>query len=111
MSGFPLLNGFASKEVIRGATNAAIPLWSGYEWMGYLQVLGSILTFICLIHAFYAIFMGRQREEFANVKEAPLHMLIPIVIMAGLCVVIGLFPDTVSGMLRFAADALLHMGR
>jgi|AGTN01.3.fsa_nt_gi Formate hydrogenlyase subunit 3/Multisubunit Na+/H+ antiporter, MnhD subunit len=110
MSGFPLLNGFASKEAIREATDAAAPLWSGYEWIGWLQVLGSILTFICLMHAFYIIFMGKPKPELAQVKEAPLYMLIPIMIMAGLCIVIGLFPGTVEGILRFAADCLLHMG-
>jgi formate hydrogenlyase subunit 3/multisubunit Na+/H+ antiporter MnhD subunit len=110
MSGLPLLNGYASKEAIHSATDAAIPLWSGYEWIGWLQVLGSILTFLCLIHAFYVIFMGKQKEEFAQVKEAPLYMLIPIVIMAGLCIVIGLFPGPFEDILRFAADALLHMG-
>jgi formate hydrogenlyase subunit 3/multisubunit Na+/H+ antiporter MnhD subunit len=110
MSGIPLLNGALSKEAIRDATDAAIPLWSGYEWIGWLQVLGSILTFICLIHAFYVIFMGKPKDEFVQVKEAPLYMLIPIVIMAGLCVVIGLFPGPFEDILRFAADALLHMG-
>jgi formate hydrogenlyase subunit 3/multisubunit Na+/H+ antiporter MnhD subunit len=110
MSGLPLLNGYASKEAIHSATDAAIPLWSGYEWIGWLQILGSILTFLCLIHAFYVIFMGKQKDEFAQVKEAPLYMLIPIVIMAGLCIVIGLFPGPFEDILRFAADALLHTG-
>jgi formate hydrogenlyase subunit 3/multisubunit Na+/H+ antiporter MnhD subunit len=110
MSGLPLLNGYASKEAIRSATDAAIPLWSGYEWIGWLQILGSILTLLCLMHAFYVIFMGKPKEEFARVKEAPLHMLIPIVIMAGLCIIIGLFPGSVESVLRFVADALLHMG-
>lgn len=110
MSGLPLLNGFASKEAIREATAAAIPLWSGYEWMGYLQILGSILTFICLIHAFYVIFMGKPMEGAEKVTDPPLYMLLPIVLMAALCIVIGLFPGTVSDILRFAADALLYMG-
>jgi formate hydrogenlyase subunit 3/multisubunit Na+/H+ antiporter MnhD subunit len=110
MSGLPLLNGAVSKEAIHSATDAAIPLWSGFEWIGWLQIVGSILTLICLLHAFYVIFMGRPKEEFAQVKEAPLYMLIPIVIMAGLCIVIGLFPGSVESILRFAADGLLHMG-
>jgi formate hydrogenlyase subunit 3/multisubunit Na+/H+ antiporter MnhD subunit len=110
MSGLPLLNGALSKEAIHSATDAAIPLWSGYEWIGWLQIVGSILTLICLVHAFYVIFMGKPKEEFAQVKEAPLYMLIPIVIMAGLCIVIGLFPGPFEDILRFAADGLLHMG-
>lgn len=110
MSGLPLLNGYASKEAVRTATVEAIPLWSGYEWMGYLQILGSILTFLCLIHAFYVIFMGKPMEGSEKITDPPLYMLLPIVLMAVLCVVIGLFPGTVESVLRFAADALLNMG-
>ncbi len=110
MSGFPLLNGFVSKEAIRSATDAAVPLWPGYEWMGWLQVLGSVLTFLCLVHAFYVIFMGKPKDEFAQVREAPIYMLLPIVIMTGLCVAFGLFPGLISDVIRFAADALLRLG-
>jgi formate hydrogenlyase subunit 3/multisubunit Na+/H+ antiporter MnhD subunit len=110
MSGLPLLNGFVSKEAIREATAQAGAVWWGYEWLGYLQVVGSILTFICLIHAFYVMFMGQPKEEFAGVSDPPLYMLIPILIMAALCVLLGLFPGLVSGMLELAAEALLHPG-
>ncbi len=72
--------------------------------------LGSILTFLCLIHAFYVIFMGKPMAGAEKVSDPPLYMLLPIVLMAALCIVIGLFPGTVSDVIQFAADSLLHMG-
>jgi formate hydrogenlyase subunit 3/multisubunit Na+/H+ antiporter MnhD subunit len=77
MSGIPLLNGAVSKEAIRDATTAAVPLWSGYEWIGWLQIAGSILTFVCLIHAFYVIFMGKPHAGACvtvSARKAPLSL-------------------------------------
>lgn len=111
MSGFPFLNGAVSKAPIHEATTEA-HLWVlyGIDVFGWAQYIGSVLTFICLIHAFYVIFMGKPKAEFAKVTDPPLYMLLPILIMAGLCVLIGIYPDLVSGVLQFAADALLHTG-
>ena len=109
MSGLPLLNGSASKEpsgTRQMQHTALVRLSSG---SASLQILGSILTFIYLIHAFYVIFMGKPKEDFAKVKEAPLYMLVPIVIIATLHRHRPV-PGLRRGHLRFAADALLHMG-
>jgi formate hydrogenlyase subunit 3/multisubunit Na+/H+ antiporter MnhD subunit len=38
-------------------------------------------------------------------------MLIPIVIMAALCILIGLFPGLVSGAMQSAASTLLGLTR
>lgn len=115
MSGVPLLNGFVSKELIyEGSAQAGYPvLFSAFGLdltiLGLVGWLTSILTFACLIHAFYVMFLGKPKEEFKDVKEPPLYMLLPILIMAGLCIVIGVYPDLVSGALEFAADALLAL--
>ena len=57
------------------------------------------------------IFLGKPKEELKDVKDPPLYMMIPILIMARLCIVIGLFPGLVSGALQFAATrAVWHHG-
>jgi formate hydrogenlyase subunit 3/multisubunit Na+/H+ antiporter MnhD subunit len=115
MSGVPFLNGFVSKELIyEGSAQAGFPVLfsvfgldlTAFAILGWIT---SFLTFACLIHAFYVMFLGKPREEFKDVRDPPIYMMLPIVIMAGLCIVIGIYPDLVSGALRFAADVLLGL--
>jgi formate hydrogenlyase subunit 3/multisubunit Na+/H+ antiporter MnhD subunit len=110
MSGLPLLNGAVSKAAIHEATTEASSLWWGYEWYGYAQYLGSILTFACLIHAFYVIFLGKPKPGFEKISDPPLYMLLPILILAALCIILGLCPWLLEDFLRFAAGSLLGSG-
>ncbi len=115
MSGVPFLNGFVSKELIyEGSVEAGYPVIFSVFGLNLtiVSILGwatSVLTFICLIHAFYVMFLGKPRDEFKAVKDPPVYMMLPILIMAGLCIVIGIYPDLLSGALRFAADTLLGL--
>lgn len=115
MSGVPFLNGFVSKELIyQGSIAAGLPVLFSVFGTGFtiISVLGwtvSALTFICLIHAFYVIFLGKPREEFKDVRDPPVYVMAPILIMAGLCVVIGLYPDLVSGALQYTAHTLFGL--
>jgi len=115
MSGVPFLNGFVSKELIyEGSVQAGYPVIFSilgqdltiFSIMGWVT---SLLTFTCLIHAFYVMFMGKPREEFKEAKDPPLFMMLPILIMAGLCIVLGIYPGLASGALEFAANALLGL--
>jgi formate hydrogenlyase subunit 3/multisubunit Na+/H+ antiporter MnhD subunit len=115
MSGVPFLNGFVSKELIyEGSVEAGYPVIFSVFGLNLtiFSILGwatSVLTFICLIHAFYVMFLGKPRAEFNTVKDPPVYMMLPILLMAGLCIVIGVYPDLLSGALRFAADTLLGL--
>jgi formate hydrogenlyase subunit 3/multisubunit Na+/H+ antiporter MnhD subunit len=112
MSGIPLLNGFVSKELIyEGSIQAGYPVLINIPGMnltifGIIGWITSLMTFICLIHAFYVIFLGKPKDELKDVKDPPLYMMIPILLMATLCIVIGLFPGLVSGALQYAAAVL-----
>ncbi len=95
ISGIPPLNGFASKWMIyqgiidfgKGA-EIANKLW--FIWLG-LAVLGSALTLASFIKFLGGIFLGRQREEFASLREVSPLMWIPIVILAVACIGLGVF--------------------
>ncbi len=115
MSGLPGLNGYVSKELIfEGSVQAGYPvifsiLGVKFTIFAILGWIVSALTFICLIHAFYVVFLGKPKEEFKFVKEPPIYMMVPILIMASLCVIIGLYPDLLSGALQFVAETLLRL--
>ena len=112
MSGIPLLNGYVSKELIyEGSVQAGFPVLINIPGMnltifGIIGWITSALTFICLIHAFYVIFLGKPKDGLKDVKDPPIYMMIPILLMATLCIVVGLFPGLVSGTLQFAAAVL-----
>jgi formate hydrogenlyase subunit 3/multisubunit Na+/H+ antiporter MnhD subunit len=104
MSGLPFLNGSVSKGVIHEAS-----LSTGYPVFATLSTIGSVLTFLCLIHAFYVMFMGKPKEEYKDVKDPPAYMMIPILILTGLCILLGIYPQLLSGVLEFSAEAMASL--
>ena len=114
ISGVPPFNGFASKWMIYqgiidfgNGAGLANKLWM--VWLG-LAVLGSALTLASFIKFIGGIFLSRRKPEFENVHEVPILMWIPLVVLALLCVVFGVFSTNlvvpklfmpVSGVFRF----------
>jgi formate hydrogenlyase subunit 3/multisubunit Na+/H+ antiporter MnhD subunit len=95
ISGIPPLNGFASKWMIYQGiidsgtgTGIANNLW--IIWLA-LAVLGSALTLASFIKFIGGVFLGRQKKEFEKVKEVPVLMWIPLVILALFCIGFGVF--------------------
>jgi multicomponent Na+:H+ antiporter subunit A len=95
ISGVPPLNGFASKWMIYqgiidfgAGTGIASKLW--VIWLG-LAVLGSALTLASFIKFIGGVFLSRRRAEFEKVREVPVLMWIPLVVLALFCVGFGVF--------------------
>jgi NADH:ubiquinone oxidoreductase subunit 5 (subunit L)/multisubunit Na+/H+ antiporter MnhA subunit len=85
ISGAPPLNGFYSKELIYDAA-------LGRNIVFYLAaVLGTFFTAASFLKLGHAAYLGRRSEENEHVKEAPPAMLVPIVVIAGACVLFGLY--------------------
>lgn len=95
ISGIPPFNGFASKWMIYQGIiefgegkGIAHQLW--ILWLG-LAILGSALTLASFIKFIGGIFLGRQREEYKNIKEVPALMWIPLAVLALICIAFGVF--------------------
>lgn len=98
ISGVPPFNGFASKWMIyqgiidMGAQEGiAGKLW--VVWLG-LAVLGSALTLASFIKFIGGIFLSRKKDSLENVREVPVMMWLPSVILALLCTGFGIFATT-----------------
>jgi formate hydrogenlyase subunit 3/multisubunit Na+/H+ antiporter MnhD subunit len=85
ISGVPPLNGFFSKELVYdGALERG--------WIFYAAALaGSFFTAASFLKLGHAAFLGKMSDENRNVKEAPLLMLVPMITIAFVCVLFGLF--------------------
>jgi formate hydrogenlyase subunit 3/multisubunit Na+/H+ antiporter MnhD subunit len=83
ISGVPPLNGFFSKELVYDGA-----LQRG--WIFYAAaLLGSALTAASFLKLGHAAFFGKQNDQTRNVKEAPWPMLVPMIVLAGLCITFG----------------------
>lgn len=83
ISGVPPFNGFFSKELVYdGALERGLVFYLA-------AVIGSFFTAASFLKLGHAAFLGKLREENRNVKEVPWPMLVPMIIIAGGCIVFG----------------------
>jgi len=103
ISGLPPLNGFASKFSLFLAIGDARLYWA----LG-ISLFTGLLTLACLVRAAYLVFWKKpEQESTAVVQEVPPLMMFSIVVLAGLCMVIGLFPNFLHPVLQCATRAVL----
>jgi formate hydrogenlyase subunit 3/multisubunit Na+/H+ antiporter MnhD subunit len=81
-------------------------------WAATIAILTGVLTLVTLIHTAYAVFWGEPRSEkaTADIKEVPASMWVPMVILAGVCILLGIVPQVVYPLLDKAAAALATLG-
>ncbi|MBP1769129.1 MAG: mrpD 1 [Candidatus Aminicenantes bacterium] len=102
IAGVPPLNGFWSKLLIIVALVQA-----GHPVFAVIAVLVSVLTLWYYLIMQRKAFFGQLNEKWAAVKEAPFWMTAATVLLALLCVGIGiLFSSTVTTWIQPAADVL-----
>jgi multicomponent Na+:H+ antiporter subunit D len=100
--GIPPLNGFWSKLIIIIAL-----IQAGHPVFALIAVLTSVLTLWYFLLMQRKAFFGKLNEKWAAVKEAPFWMTAATVLLALLCVGIGiLFSSTVTTWIQPAADVL-----
>ena len=109
ISGVPPLNGFYSKWMIYQGTIAAAK-WAPYQmaiqgatgagvatsnpaWPIFLvaAMCGSALILASFIKVLYSLFLGDKPERLAEPQEVGISMKIPVIILAVLCVLFGVF--------------------
>ena len=96
ISGIPPLNGFVSKwmiyqGVIEMGNQQAGPA-SGF-WPIWLiaAMFGSALTLASFVKLIHSIFLSRMPSELKDVREVSGLQIIPMAVLAALCVIFGIF--------------------
>ncbi len=115
IAGVPPLNGFASKWLIIAGCLLAGMRFPLFLVLGLVALFVSLATLATYLKVLGAVFLG-QADSDQRVAEAPVSMIAPQVVLAGICVLLGVFPQlalrfvgpaiaTVTGMLAGGVDA------
>ncbi|MDC7785211.1 proton-conducting transporter membrane subunit [Rhodoplanes sp. TEM] len=87
LAGIPPLAGFSSKWVIFQAC-----FQSGHWLLGSAAMVSSLFTLAAVLKFAHAAFMGAPTAKALEAREAPLAMLIPIAVLTGASLVVGVVP-------------------
>ena len=95
ISAFPLFSGFVSKSMVMSAA-----LESGYDWVWLMLLFASAGVFH---HAgikipYFAFF---AHDSGIRVSDPPNNMLLAMLIAAGLCLAIGIYPSALYALLPY----------
>ena len=86
ISGVWPLNGFVSKEMVfHGA------LETGYTVFAVAAWIGAIFTFASFLKAGHSVFFGERSREVPRVRESPAPIVLPILALAALCILFGVY--------------------
>ncbi len=101
--GMPPFNGFWSKLLIIVAAVQA-----GQGAFAAVGAIGAVLTIGYFLRYERGVFFGTLPQSLKDVKEGPVAMLAPMVVLAAVCVILGLaFPWFLQTFLEPAAQAIL----
>lgn len=96
ISGIPPFNGFVSKWMVyqgvldmgRGTANVASGLWP--IWL-VAAMFGSALTLASFVKLIHSVFLSRMPSGLKDVREVSSLQIIPMAVLAVLCMVFGIF--------------------
>lgn len=101
---FPLTAGFVSKSMI---TTAASDGQMAFAWFMLIAASGAVVLHSGLKFPWFVFF---HRDSGLRPPEPPIDMRFAMVILAGLCVVVGIFPQPLYEALPFAVDYAPYKG-
>jgi len=109
MAGVPLLNGFLSKEMFFAETLDQSTLGS-ISWIipGFATIAAAFAVAYSLRFIHDVFFNGEPGDLPKSPHEPPRYMRVPVEILVGLCLIVGIFPEyTVGAILTQASSVVL----
>jgi len=94
--GIPFFSGFSSKWMIYIVTLEVFPI------LTVLAVVVSIMTLLYGLRAYALVFLGNKNVKPGKVKRS---MIIPVLILAAICLLFGVFPQLGFNMAAFVSQS------
>jgi len=105
IAGVPPFSGFASKWLIIAGCLLAGMRFPLFLVLGLVALFISLATLATYLKVIAAVFLG-QADDGRRVQEAPASMIVPQAVLAGLCIVLGVFPQLALRYIGHAISAL-----
>lgn len=105
IAGVPPFNGFASKWLIIAGCLLAGMRYPLFLVLGLVALFISLATLATYLKVLGSVFLG-QPDTKHRVPEAPASMVAPQVVLAALCVLLGIFPQLVLRPVDIAIRSL-----
>ncbi len=103
LAGLPFFSGFVSKTMLEESATTA-----GFPALAWIAVLSSILTFAGLARLLWRVFgQHRVTGPLLTAREAPVMMLLPMVLLVAGSVLVGTLPQWPSAQLAWPASRSL----
>jgi NADH-quinone oxidoreductase subunit M len=107
--GIPPTTGFISEFLIfAGSFKEAFALNSMLRLaLSFLGVVSTAITAGYCLWAVKRIFFGKLPDELSNVTEAPATVVGPMIVLAAISIVLGIYPDVVERLLLPAVKMIV----
>ena len=102
VSGVPPLAGFAGKWMLYESL-----IQSNHYFLVVVIFFASTAAFLYLYRFIFSLFLGQEEEETKDVKEAPLSMTVPMIILSILTLLFGVYPGL---LLDPISSAMTYLG-
>jgi formate hydrogenlyase subunit 3/multisubunit Na+/H+ antiporter MnhD subunit len=112
ISALPPFNGFVSEWLTFQAilNGSLLPQWLlkfTVPIVGGMLALAAALAAVCFVKVYGVVFLGRpRRPAAADAHEVGVLMVAPMAVLAAVCIVVGVVPQAVLGLLGRVAKGL-----
>ncbi|MCL6548584.1 MAG: NADH-quinone oxidoreductase subunit M [Alicyclobacillus sp.] len=102
--GLPLTSGFISE------IQAFIGGFGTYPGVSFAAVIGIILSAVYLLYAIQKTTFGQLSDRHLGLADARPLEYVPLVVLTGLVLLVGIYPSVVGNLFGLSVQALLRMG-
>ena len=100
IAGMPPTVGFQSKwPIFLGAVEGSISLGSPKLILAIMTLFATTITVAYALYTIWRVFFGQLPKHLEDVREAPLIMIIPLLVLTTLSLVLGLYPGLATDIL------------